>query len=77
MAGGEVGLLLEDVLVLGGLLGVLDLADLLALGGVGDVLGLLLADVAGGPVGAHRRVEQREGPPDARRRAAAGARKPG
>ena len=50
-------------LVLRGLLGVLDLADPLTLGGVGDVLGLLLADVAGGLVGAHRRVEQRERAP--------------
>ena len=65
VAGGEVGLLLEDVLVLRRLLGVLDLADLLALGGIGDVLGLLLADVARGAVGAHRRVEQCEGPPNA------------
>src|SRR5690606_24886155 len=39
VAGGEVGFLLEDVAVLGGLLGVLDLADALSLGGVGDVLG--------------------------------------
>ena len=61
MAGGEVGFLLEDVLVLRRLLGMLDLPDLLTLGGVGDVLGLLLADVAGCAVGAHRRVEQREG----------------
>ena len=48
MSGGEVGFLLEHVVVLGGLGGVLDLADLRALGLVGDVLDLLLADVAGG-----------------------------
>jgi hypothetical protein len=45
VAGGEVGLLLEHVLILGGLLCVLDLAEPLTLGGVGDVLGLL-PDVA-------------------------------
>jgi len=45
---GEVGFLLENVVVLGALLRVLDLPDPLALGGVGDVLGLLLADVACG-----------------------------
>lgn len=48
MAGGQVGLLLEDVVVLGGLLGVFDLPDPLALGSIRDVLGLLLADVTGG-----------------------------
>jgi hypothetical protein len=60
VGGGEVGFLLEDIVVLSALLGVLDLADPLTLGGVGDVLGLLLADVAGGLVGAHRGVEQGE-----------------
>src|SRR5690625_2962119 len=43
--GGEVGFLLEHVVVLGSLRGVLDLADLRALGMVGAVLHLLLADV--------------------------------
>jgi len=62
VAGGEVGFLLEHVVVLGGLLGVLDLTDPLPLSGVGDVLGLLLSDVAGGLVGAHGRVEQCERP---------------
>ncbi len=56
VASGEIGLLLEHVVELGTLLCVFDLADPLALGGVGDVLGLLLADVARGLVGAHRRV---------------------
>jgi hypothetical protein len=51
-------------LVFGGLLSVLDLADLLALGGVGDVLGLLLADRA---VGTHRRVAVCDCPPEPRR----------
>jgi hypothetical protein len=62
--GGQVGLLLEDVLVFRRLLGVLDLADLLALGSVGDVLSLLLASVPGSSVGAHGCVEQAEGAPD-------------
>lgn len=62
VTGGQFRLLLEDVVVLGGLLGVLDLAEPLVLGSVGDVLGLLLADVRGGQVvGAHGRVEQCEG----------------
>ncbi len=52
VAGGLVGLLLECVVELGTLLSVLDLTNPLTLGGVGDVLGLLLADVAGGLVGA-------------------------
>ena len=60
VSGGEVGFLLEHVVVLGGLGGVFDLADLRALGLVGDVLDLLLADVASGSVGAHRGAEQRE-----------------
>jgi hypothetical protein len=38
--------LLENVVVLGALLRVLDLPDPLAWGGVGDVLGLLIVDVA-------------------------------
>ena len=54
MAGRQVRLLLEDVLVLSRLLGVLDLPDPLPLGGVREVLGLLLADVARCPVGTHR-----------------------
>ena len=45
VAGGEVGFLLEHVVVLGGLGGVFDLADLRPLRLVGDVLDLLLADV--------------------------------
>ena len=47
-------------MVLGGLGGILDLADLRALGLVGDVLDLLLADIASGLVGAHRGADQRE-----------------
>ena len=43
---GEVSFLLEHIVVLGGLGGVVDLADLLALGLVGDVLGLLAASRA-------------------------------
>ena len=54
VACGEVGLLLEDVVVFGGLARVFDLPDLLALRGIGDVLSLLLANVAGGLVRAHR-----------------------
>lgn len=54
----QVGLLLEDVLELGGLLGVLDLADPSPLRGVGDVLGFAFADVAGGLVGPDRVVQQ-------------------
>jgi hypothetical protein len=42
VSGGEVGFLLEDVVVLSELLGVVDLADPLTLCGVGDVFGLLL-----------------------------------
>lgn len=58
MAGGEVGFLLEHVVVLGGLGGVLDLADLRALGLVGDVLDLLLADVASSRIGSHWGADQ-------------------
>src|SRR5699024_935709 len=65
VAGGEVGFLLEDVVVLGALGGVFDLADLGALGGIGDVFDLLLADVSGGLVGAARGVDQGEGALDA------------
>ncbi len=54
VAGGNVCSLLEYVVVLGGLGGVFNLAELRALGQVGDVLDLLLADVACGLVGAHR-----------------------
>lgn len=60
VAGGEVRFLLEDVVVLRGLSGVLDLTNPLTLGVVGDVLRLLLTDVAGGLVGAHGRVQRRE-----------------
>ncbi len=42
VACGELGFLLEDVVVFGGLAGVFDLPDLLALGGVGDVFGFFL-----------------------------------
>src|SRR5699024_5882345 len=52
--GGQVGFLAQHVLVLGGLGGVLDLADLRPLGAVADVFHLLLADVAGGLVGSAR-----------------------
>jgi len=65
VAGGEVGFLLEHVVILGGLRGVLDLADLRALGLVGDVLDLLPADVASSGIGAHRGADQRERPLDA------------
>ncbi|MPN05342.1 hypothetical protein SDC9_152592 [bioreactor metagenome] len=65
VACGEVGFLLEDVVVFGGLARVFDLSDLLTLRGVRDVLGLLLADVAGGLVGAHRGAQQGEGSLDA------------
>ena len=65
VSGGEVGFLLEHVVVLGGLGGVFDLADLRALGLVGDVLDLLLADVASSGIGAHRGADQRERPLDA------------
>lgn len=60
VAGREVGLLLEDVTVFccGG--GILDLADTAALVGVADELGLLLAEVSSGLVGAHRDVVERE-----------------
>ena len=51
VSGGEVGFLLEHVVVFGGLGGVFDLADLCALGLVGDVLDFLLADVAGSGIG--------------------------
>jgi hypothetical protein len=43
VACGEVGFLLEDVAVLGGLLRVFDLSDPLSLGCIGNVLGLLIA----------------------------------
>ena len=65
VAGGEVGFLLEDVVVFGGLGGVLDLSDLRALGLVGDVFDLLLADVAGGLVGAHWGADEGGGSLDA------------
>ena len=65
MAGGEVGFLLEDVVVFGGLGGVFDLADLGALGLVGDVFDLLLADIAGGLAGAHGGADEGEGSLDA------------
>lgn len=64
MPGDEVCFLLEDVFELGGLGGVLDLADAAALRRVGDVLGLAFADIAGGLVGADRVVEQGEGAAD-------------
>ncbi len=60
MAGGEVGFLSKDVGVLGGLLGVFDLADALALGCVGDVFGLLAAQVAGGEIRAEGLVVERD-----------------
>lgn len=53
VAGGEAGFLLENIVVLSGLGGVLDLSDFGALGLVGDALDFLLADVAGSLVGAH------------------------
>jgi len=59
VAGGQVGFLLEHVLVLGVLRGVLDLPHPGTLSGVRDVFDLLLADVACGLVRAHRRVDQR------------------
>ena len=65
VAGGEVGFLLEDVVVFDGLGGVFDLADLGALGLVGDVFDLLLADVAGGLFGAHWGADEGEGSLDA------------
>src|SRR5690625_3202794 len=46
MPGGQVRLLLEHVVVLGGLRGVFDLPDAGTLGGIRDVLGLLAANVA-------------------------------
>lgn len=67
VSGGEVGFLLEHIVELRGLGGVLDLPDPAALCGVGDVLDFLLADVAGGLVGAQRRVDQRQGALDAGR----------
>lgn len=48
----------EHVVLLGGLGGVLDLADPRALGLVGDVLDLLLADVASSHIGSHRGADQ-------------------
>ena len=64
MAGGEIRLLLEDVLVLGRLLRVLELPDLLPLSRIRDLLGLLLTDNAPCPVGSHGRVEQGARLPD-------------
>lgn len=64
VAGGEVGFLLEDIVVLSRLGDVFDLSDFGALGLVGDVLDVLLADVAGGLVGAHGGADQGEGPLD-------------
>jgi hypothetical protein len=61
---GEVGFLLEHVLILRRLLCVLDQANALSLGRVGDVVGLLLADVPGGAVCEDWRVEECEGSPD-------------
>ena len=57
---GEVGLLLQDVGVLGGLCGVLDLPEAGTLGGVGEVPGLLPPQVAGGEVGPHGGERQAE-----------------
>ena len=65
VACGEVGFLLENVLVLGSEGGVLDLTDLRPLSGVADVLDLLLADVPGGLVRSHRSADQREAALDA------------
>src|SRR5690625_904937 len=65
MPGGEVCLLLEHVVVLGGLGSVFDLPDAGTLGGVADVLGLLAANVARGLIGAQRGADQRERPVDA------------
>lgn len=65
MAGGQVGFLLEHVLVLGVLRGVLDLPHPGTLSGVRDVFDLLLADVAGGLVGAHWGADEGEGSLDA------------
>ncbi|WP_385900450.1 hypothetical protein [Tessaracoccus sp. O5.2] len=58
VAGGDVCFLLECVVVLGGLEGVFDLAGFRALGLVGDVLDLRVADVACGLVGVHRGADQ-------------------
>ena len=64
VAGGEVGFLLEDIVVFGGLGGVFDLSDFGALGLVGDVLDFLLADVTSGLIGACGGADQGELPPD-------------
>ena len=60
VAGGEIGFLLEDIVVLSRLGGVFDLSDFGALGLVGDVLDFLLADVASGLVGPHGSADQGE-----------------
>src|SRR5690625_1521030 len=65
MPGGQVRLLLEHVVVLGGLRSVFDLPDAGALGRVADVLGLLAANVACSLIGAQRGADQRERPMDA------------